>query len=396
MTHATLRILVVHNRYLMPGGEDESFAAEVALLRGQGHSVDTYVENNARIESLGKVRTALRTIWSLETFTAVRLLIRDEKYDLVSVQNWFPLVSPSVYYAARSMGVPVIQTLRNFRFMCVNGLFLRDGRVCELCRGRTLAWPGIRYACYRDSHVASAVVATTFALNRLVGTWSKVNAYVALNDFVRDKYAESGVPVERIVVKPNFLAEDPGRGDRSGGYAFLCGRLSREKGVDTAIESWKILGPDAPPLKIAGSGPAFPSLQRESEGLPAIEWLGQLPHADVIPRLQAARFLVFPSRWYENFPRIILEALACGVPVIASRLGAMAVLIRDGETGLLFEPDNPRDLAEKVRWLCDHAVERDAMAQASRQEYLNHYTAEANYRAFQRIWMYVRNESTGR
>ena len=392
-----MRILVVHNRYLNHGGEDESFAAEVALLRIHGHYVDEYVEDNRRIKSLGMARSALRTIWSAEAYAKVRRLIRDNEYDLVSVQNWFPLVSPSVYYAARSMGVPVIQTLRNFRLMCLNGLFLRDDRVCEDCIGRAVAWPGVRHACYRGSHAASAVVASMLAIHRLIGTWKgKVDRYIALNDFVRDKHVSGGLPVDRVVVKPNFLAEDPGFGTGSGNYALFVGRLSREKGVDTLVKAWRILGAAAPPLKIIGTGPLARALAADAAGQSSIEWIGQQPGAEVMRQLHDARVLVFASRWHENFPRVILEALACGVPVIAPRLGAVASLVRDGQTGLLFEPGDEGALAERVSWLWTHPAERDAMARAARRDYLDHYTADANYRAFERIWACLRAQTGSR
>jgi glycosyltransferase involved in cell wall biosynthesis len=382
-----LRILVVHNRYLNSGGEDTSFAAEVALLRGHGHVVHEYVEDNRRIESLGRVRTAVRTIWSSETYSQVRDLIRKHEFELVSVQNWFPLVSPSVYYAARSLGVPVIQTLRNFRLMCVNGLFLRDNRVCEDCLGKTMPWPGILHACYRDSHAASAVVAGTLAVHRVLGTWrGKVDAYVALNDFVRDKYISGGLPAGRLVVKPNFLSEDPGVGSDSGSYALFVGRLSPEKGVDTIVDAWGVLGARAPHLKIVGEGPDAAALTERAAGQSSIEFIGAQSNAEVLKLMKVARTLIVASRCYENFPRVILEALACGLPIVAPRLGAMASLVRDRKTGLLFEPGSAQDLADCVSWIQSHPTERGAMASEARRDYLEHYTAEANYRAFEEIW----------
>ncbi len=198
-----MKILLAHNRYLIPGGEDESFRAEADLLRQHGHDVTLYEEDNRKVESLGKFRTALRTLWSTETHHRVSEILASGSFDLVSVQNFFPLISPSIYYAARKAGVPVIQTLRNYRLMCLNGYFFRDGMPCELCLNRP-AIPGIRYRCYRGSRSGSLVVACMQSLHRLIGTWNnKVDAYIALTDFSAVNH-RSGLPPQGLV-RPNFL-----------------------------------------------------------------------------------------------------------------------------------------------------------------------------------------------
>ncbi len=379
-----MKILLAHNRYLIPGGEDESFRAEADLLRQHGHDVTLYEEDNRKVESLGKFRTALRTLWSTETHHRVSEILASGSFDLVSVQNFFPLISPSIYYAARKAGVPVIQTLRNYRLMCLNGYFFRDGMPCELCLNRP-AIPGIRYRCYRGSRSGSLVVACMQSLHRLIGTWNnKVDAYIALTDFSARKFIEAGLPPSKVLVRPNFLPVDPGMGSSKRTSVLFIGRDSPEKGLDVLLAAWD-RSQTRPPLAVFGP---LPDENKHHEK--GIEWKGRQPNQAILTALKQAKFLVFPSLWYENFPRVLLEAMACGTPVIASRLGSMPEIIRENVTGLLFEPGNPNDLAQKLDWLMAHETERQQMGLAARWEYEQRYIASAAYQKFMEIYASIR------
>lgn len=382
----TLTILAVHNRYLTDGGEDESFKTEVRLLRDQGNLVEEYVEDNRRIDGLGAIRTAVRTIWSQETYQHVRRILRENRYDLVYVQNFFPLISPAVYYAARAEGVVVIQTLRNYRLMCVNSFFFRDGRVCEDCLGRSIPWPGLAHACYRDSRAGSAVVASMITSHRLLRTWvDKVDRYIALTEFSRQKFIEGGLPPEKIAVKPNFVYPDPGPGTGGGGYALYVGRLSQEKGISTLLSAWRKLDGRLP-LKIVGDGPLNAYVEEAVRQMPGVTWVGRKPSSEVQILLSDATLLVFPSEWYENMPRVLIEAFASGTPVIASNLGAASVMVQHGRTGRHFRPADPEDLAAQVEWFLTHPHELAEMRQQARDEFVVRYAAEQNYRLFLEIY----------
>src|SRR5262249_18509694 len=166
-----MRILMLHNRYLVPGGEDVSVPAEAALLARHGHEVELLEQDNRRVEELGKTRTAMRALWSSEAMRLVTAKLRACRFDVLHVQNFFPLWSPSVYYAAARCRVPVVQTLRNYRLLCSNAVFFRKNRVCEDCLGRFAPWPGIVHACYRNSRAASSVVTAMIGLHKIAGTW---------------------------------------------------------------------------------------------------------------------------------------------------------------------------------------------------------------------------------
>lgn len=380
------RVLLVHNRYQQAGGEDEVFAAEADLLEEHGHRVVRYTLHNDRITGMSRSALARATVWNGAVYRELRALIRKERPRVGHFHNTFPLISPAAYYAARAEGVPVVQTLHNYRLLCPNALFFRDGRVCEDCSGKAVPWPGVAHACYRGSRSASGAVATMLTAHRVLGTWTgAVDAYIALTEFARSKFIQGGLPAQKIAVKPNFVHPAPKAGDGRGGYVLFVGRLSREKGVDTLLAAWNHLGQKVH-LKIVGDGPLAPKVAESAKRFKKVEWLGGQPKDRVLTLMRAAQALVFPSVWYEGFPVVIAEAYAVGLPVIASELGSMSSLIDGGRTGLHFRPGDPKDLAAKVEWASTHPVELKRMSSEARKEFETKYTAEKNYLRLMEIY----------
>lgn len=379
-----VRVAVAHNRYQRPGGEDQVFAAECDLLAARGHMAIRYTVDNSEVAAMPHAALAKATLWNSDQYSKLRALFQETRPAVVHVHNTLPLISPAVYYAARAEGAAVVQTLHNYRFSCVNGLFFRDGRVCEDCLGRTVTWPGILHACYRGSRAASGTVAAMLTYHKLRGTYhQKVDQYIALTDFSRAKFIEMGLPEAKITVKPNFVAPDPGLGAGDGGYALYVGRLSEEKGVRTLVTAWKNLGAKIP-LKVVGSGPVASELGAAE--VVGVEYLGQVPRDDVLQLMQGASIVVFPSLWYEGFPMTIVEAFATGTPVVASRIGNPAAIVDHGRTGVHFEPGNAEDLVTQVEWLLDHPAELTRMRAEARAEYEAKYTAEVNYAQLMAIY----------
>jgi glycosyltransferase involved in cell wall biosynthesis len=383
-----MRILVIHNRYQIRGGEDECYEAEVSLLREKGHEVEVYEANNDRVAELGKLRLAADTVWSKEAYQAVEHQLQKQRPDVVHVQNFFPLISPSVYYAAKSQGVPVVQTLHNYRLLCPNALFFRDGKVCEDCLGQIIPYPGVMHGCYRENKVATAGVATMLSVHRAMNTWNTtVNSYITLTEFARQKFIAGGIPAEKIVVKPNFVRPEPEPGSGSGGYALFVGRLSVEKGLDTLLAAWEHLDNQIP-LKIVGDGPLADQVVAATKRLPLIEWLGRKPMAQVHELMGEAKFLIFPSKWYETFGRVAIEAFAKGTPVIAANIGAIAELVDSGRTGLHFCPGDATDLADKVKWVLANPEKLAQMRLQARSEFEAKYTADKNYQKLMEIYTF--------
>lgn len=368
-----MRILVAHNAYQQRGGEDAVVDAEVALLRAHGHAVEVYSQHNDALNTMSKANAAMTAVWSRRSTDEAARLCESFAPDLIHVHNTFPLISPSLYWMASRRSLPVVQTLHNFRLLCPQAIFLREGRICEDCVGR-VPWPAVAHKCYRNSATQSAVITGMLATHRALGTYRhRITRYIALNRFARDKYVQGGLPAERFRIKPNFVESiaQPEWSQRSGG--LYVGRLSEEKGLDVLARAHRLMGDSG--VEVIGGGPLEP-LARESFGDAC---LGYLPLAEIMQRMLSARFLVLPSICYENSPRTIVEAFACGVPVIASRLGALPDIVSDGVTGLLFQPGDPADLAEKLRWAQAHPEEMAAMGRAARAEYEDKYTPERNY-----------------
>lgn len=375
-----MNILVAHNFYKQPGGEDQCVAAEVAMLRAHGHEVTQYCLHNDSIDTMSSLQVATRTIWSRSAFRELRQLFRTQRPQIAHFHNTFPLISPAAYYAARAENVRVVQTLHNFRLCCANAVLFRNGKVCEDCLGKSVAWPGIVHKCYHDSRDASAVIATMQTMHRVLGTWRKaVDVYVALCESSRRKLVEGGLPADKIVVKSNFAYPDPGPGAGTGRYAVFVGRLATEKGLETLLAAWRHLNGSLP-LKIIGDGPMAAAVQEAAAKDTTIQWLGNLPLEAVYALVGAATFLMLPSQCYENFPRVVIEAFAKGTPVIASKLGAMAEIVDDGRTGLHFKPGDPVDLAAKVRRILADQPQLTRMRQAARQEFDQYFTADVNHK----------------
>ena len=372
-----MHILQLHTHYQQPGGEDGVFSDEVTLLRERGHEVKALTFHNRELEGLSSWRQASITLWNREAYRRVRETIREHRPEIVHVHNTFPLASPAVIHAAKAEGVPVVMTLHNYRLLCVNAFFFRQGQVCEACLGR-LPWRGALYGCYRESRAASAVVAGMIALHRALGTWNLVDRFIALTEFARQKFIEGGFPPEKISVKPNFVHPDPGPGEGGGGYALFAGRLSPEKGVKTLLKAWEGLGVKIP-LKIVGDGPLMPEVSRLARGVRGLEILGYRELEEIYSLMGKASFLIFPSEWYEGFPKILIEAFAKGLPVLTSALGSQGSVVEHLRTGLHFRPGDPEDLAAKVEWLLAHPNELARMRKEARAEYEAKYTAEQNY-----------------
>lgn len=384
-----MRVVVVHNRYQEPGGEDAVFAAEADLLEGHGHTVRRLEFTNAEFGPMPSAATSVRlgvsALWARGAAARVGAAASDMSADVVHFHNTFPLVSPAAYRGARRTGAAVVQTLHNYRLLCPSALFFREGVVCEDCLGKVLAWPGVRHACYRGSRTQTAVAATMVGVHRLLGTWTRhVDSYIALTDFLKQKYIEGGWPAGSLVVKPNFVSSAPSEPTTEREGFLFVGRLSENKGLPTLLDAWQDCG-SVGTLRIAGGGPLEAPTRLASER-PGVHFLGQLPRERVVAEMHGALALVFPSEWYEAFPVTLAEAFACGLPVIAGRLGAAAEIVEDGRTGLHFRPGDAGDLAAKLRWAAAHPAEMLAMGRAARAEYEAKYTPDRNYEQLMAIY----------
>jgi glycosyltransferase involved in cell wall biosynthesis len=385
-----MRVLLAHNFYRSsaPSGEDSVFQNEKALLSDHGIDVVPYEMFNDTINPATfaqRTRLALNTAWSQDSYDAVSNVVKQSKPDIAHFHNTFPQISPSAYAACRDSGVPVVQTLHNFRLICPGGLLMRDGRPCEECVGTSLI-PAMRHRCYRGSLSATGAVVWMLLRNRWQGTYQTlVDRYIALTEFAASRMIDGGFPRESISVKPHSVTgvSAPGMGD--GGYVVYVGRLSEEKGVRTLLNAWKHLR--RVPLKVIGDGALKHELEdtAKHDDLP-VEFLGFRSQSDVYAHMRRAEFIVVPSECYETLGMAVIEAYACGTPVIASRIGSLNEIVEEGVTGVKFDPRNPRDLAEKIHMLWGDSERRKRMREAARKAYESNYSPEMNFRGLMSIY----------
>jgi len=382
-----MRILFIHNRYQQAGGEDHVVQAETSLLARSGHTIQLWEENNDSITGLvSSAKTALQSIYSFGNAHEMRARIKDFKPDIVHIHNFFPRLSPSVHIACRRAGIPVVQTLHNFRLLCPGATFHAAERLCEECLARAVPWPAVMHGCYRHSHLASMAVANMLAIHRILGTWNRlVSQFIALSRFARDKFIAGGFDPMKIAVKPNFIDFDPGPGSGTGNFALFVGRLAEEKGVETLLTAWGTLH-NRPQLKIIGDGPLADDVAQAAVTNPNIRWLGARNRQHVRRAMARATVLILPSTWYEAFPLVIAEAFATGLPIIGSKLGSIEELISNGRTGMLFTPGDAASLLRAVEWAFAHPEEIRPMRAHARAEYEQKYTAEANYTQLMRVY----------
>jgi glycosyltransferase involved in cell wall biosynthesis len=348
-----MKVLILHSRYLSghASGENAVVHDEARLLADHGHDVQVWTPSptpTSRVELLG---TAARAVWSRDATAEVSQRIRRFGPDVVHVHNLFPMLSPAVLRASREWGAPTLMTLHNYRLMCLPATFLRDGLICEDCLGRT-PWPGVVHRCFRDSLAGSGVLAASLSLHRALGTFDRVSLYLPVGDFVLRKYVEAGFPPERFRVKSNFV-HPTSRREGPGDYFLFLGRLSEEKGVHTLLEAW---GDITARLLIVGDGPQMQQLRQAAPK--NVEFTGMADPSEVPDILRGARAVLLPSTWYEAQPRVILEAYAAEVPVLASRIGGLSDLVEDGGSGLLVAAHDPTAWSRAVTYLNDDSESR--------------------------------------
>lgn len=374
-----MKILVVHNRYHLRGGEEGVYEAEVKMLRNNGHEVESFEANSQTINSLiDKVIVGIDQIFSMRTYVRMRRKIMEFEPDIVHVHNFFPLISPSVFYACKRSGVPVIQTLHNFRAICPTGLLLLNGQIEEKSISNGPFW-AIKHAAYRNSRIGTALLALSIFVHRRIGTWrTQVDKFIALTEFQKEKYVSAGWPEEKFVIKPNFVDTPAGgfsgTAKNTGGYFIYVGRLSDEKGVSDLVEAWRDI---KYPLKIVGDGPLSDLIRTEEN--PFIEWLGPKSKEEVFKLLEGADLTIMTSRCYEGFPLVLLESFACSTPALVPRLGGLPHIVAPGETGFLYEPRDIPDLRIKLNDAIRDRAELARLGLNARQRYLDSYTEQRNY-----------------
>ncbi|XVV12686.1 glycosyltransferase family 4 protein [Actinoplanes sp. CA-131856] len=365
-----MKVVVAHNRYreAMPSGENVIVDTEIAQLRAAGAEVIPFQRSSDSIGELPLAEKALLPLSPIYGRAAQRdlaQLLEAERPDVLHLHNPYPLLSPWVVRTAHKHGVPVVQTVHNYRQVCSSGLYFRDGHNCQDCRGKFIGWPAVQHKCYRGSSAQSALMATTLAVHR--PTWRSVDRYIALTDRIAAHLRDYGIADDRIVIKPNGLP-DPGEPEPLG-EGFLYGaRLSPEKGLGLLLDAWQ-RHPDGSlgTLRIAGDGELRPLAERVSAERKDVEYLGILDREGMVAMRRASAVVVHTPTWNDTLPTVLLEALSAGRPALGTAVGGIPYIV--GDTGWVVPPE-PEAIAAALPLA---RAEAPARARAARERYLRHF-----------------------
>lgn len=384
------RILMVHNYYQIPGGEDTVVANEKRMLEEHGHVVILYSRHNSEIKEMSKLQKLglpFTTVFNPRTYREIKSLIKQNQIDIVHVHNTLNLVSPAVYYAALKCGVPVVQTVHNFRLLCPGATFYRDGHICEDCVEHGL-WCAVKHKCYRGSRMQTLACVISTAIHRMTGVYGKIN-YICLTEFNQEKLLKlKQISPDRVFVKPNFV-ESAGEiipeNQRENQFIF-AGRLDKLKGIDILLEAWKLMGENAPKLVVCGTGPMEDWCNEFiAHNKVNVELRGVVPNSEARKLIANSRALILPTQLYEGFPMSIVEAFSVGTPVICSDIGNAGNVVEEGVTGYKFAPDSPKSIVEAV-------IRCNCLVDDISTEFEGKYQAEQNYGILTSIYEEIGNQ----
>jgi len=392
-----LKILLVHNFYgsSAPSGENTAFQAESGLLRKNGHTVIEFTRNSDEVRNLGSfglLKGAFSTPWNPFSLKALKNILIKEKPDILHVHNFFPLISPSIFYATNDLDTPTVFTLHNYRIVCANAILLRNNSPCTECLDKQSILPSLKYKCYRESRMATLPLALSIKLHQVLGTWQrKVDAFISLTEFQKNKLIEAGLPAEKIHIKPHFYSSPPNPlpFNERGSKVVFIGRLGPEKGINVLLHAWKMWGEDAPDLEIIGDGPERHPLEKYSATNNLdnkISFLGQLPFPQTLDKLSRARLSILPTLCYEGFPMTVLEAFAMGVPVVASNIGSLPCIIENNKNGALFKAGDSEALCNALKEVWGNRENLEQMSTAARSTFEESFSTEINHKILMDIY----------
>jgi len=388
------KILIVHNYYQIPGGEDTVVTNEKRLLEEHGHEVILYSKNNSELKIMGKVQKMLLpliTVFNLRSFRDVKRIIKEHRIDIVHVHNTLNIISPSVYYAARVCKVPVVQTVHNFRLLCPGATFYRDDHICEDCVDHGL-FCSVKHSCYRNSKLQTLACVISTKFHRMTGIYGKIN-YISLTEFNREKLLQLNRPgkkqivdPDRIFIKPNFTFENTSEMfGRDNEYFLYSGRVEKIKGLDILLDAFAQLSDEK--LIVAGTGTQVE--EYKDKATKNVEFKGFLNREKLAECLSRAKAVIVPSQWYETFGMIIAEAYAAHKPIIVGNIGNLSSLVDKGLTGITFTYNSAEALSDAVMQF--ENIDTNGWGENAYRKYKDEFSPESNYYTLRGIYDSVRN-----
>jgi glycosyltransferase involved in cell wall biosynthesis len=403
-----MRIVLVNTRHFRGGG-DSTYTFNLAeLLQSKGHEVaffamqdprnlpdpnaDLFVSHidfrdlNKRKNLITGLQVLRRFIYSTEARWKFRLLLDRFSPDIVHLQNIHAHITPSVIFEAKRRGLAVVWTLHDYKLICPNSHFLIDatGQICEAC-GKGAYYQPVLKRCKKGSLLASGMAALEAYAHRLMRVCDRVDAFLAPSAFLRNKLLDRGFPPEKVYHLPLFLPSELFHdNDNNEGYLLFLGKLEPIKGIYPLLEACRSI----PEIRLILAGRVEEPLASALPGLlpPNAQYVGLMHGEELRQLLYNSVAVVLPSLGFENQPFSILEAFACGKPVIASDLGGMTELVVNRERGLLVPPGNVEALAKAMRWIVGHPTEAHDMGQNAYNYVAKTHQAEHHYQDLIRIY----------
>lgn len=378
-------VLMIHNFYQIGGGEHTVFNNEFELLKKNGHKVITYTRDNKEINNslLKKLLLPFTTIWSFKTYRDIKKIIKEEQIDVVHCHNTFPLISPSIYYASRKMKIPVIQTIHNFRFICPNALFYRNGKICEECLVNNNFKSALKHKCYRNSKLQTLIVILMLKIHRKLGTYKKIN-YIFLTEFNKSKFSNLiDINKGNVFIKPNFVEKkfDFERPTKLNNTFVFMGRLDENKGIKFLVDTWKDIKNYE--LHIYGEGAYKDYVINALETNENIKYYGFQKQETIFEDLSKSYGLIIASTCYEGFPMTIAESCSFGIPVLSVDVGNHASIVSGAQAGCLYKLNDNNSFKEKLEEMIKNNKEYSDNA---RKYYENVLSPEKNYKELTDIY----------
>jgi len=369
-----MRILIIHTGYKIRGGEDSVVDNEMALLRSAGHNVEILQFTNAG-HTLLKL---LQLPFNYQSYNKTKHFIASFKPDVIHLHNLHFAGSTSVIYAVKKFRIPMVVTLHNYRMLCPSGTLFFDDKLFTTSLNKMLPLEAIKKGVYQNSKFITLWLSISAAINQITKTWEIPDRYIILGNNAKDVFMASKYShlADKMRVKPNFCFPYPEKQKEPGDYFLYVGRLSPEKGVQTILNAFSKTDLS---LKVVGAGPLEQGIKKQFSRFKNMELLGVKDKDEVYSLISGAAAVVFSSIWYETFGMVVIEAFACGTPVIASSIGEAKNLVNDKVNGLLFEAGNENDLLEKLLYYQSLPIADKRLFQANAlKTYQENYTPGIN------------------
>lgn len=372
-----MNILHINNYAYPRGGSEQYFFNLTRMLEDRGHAVTPFAIKDKRniypdkdfpsgldLEK-GSAIDVFHFLYSSEARSKLRTLLDSKQFDIAHLHIYHGQLSASILGPLRDAGIPIVQTLHDFKAVCANSILMANAVFCDDCAGQH-HWRAVVKRCNRGSVIRSAVYATEAYFSRWLGSVDIVDQFITVSDYQKNHLVRLGLPENKLTTIYHCVQADTqevGNGD----YFLYVGRLVKEKGIYDLLAAYQRLGKDAPPLKIVGDGPEHAGvMQLLADTALNVEMLGRKSGDELTKLYRNAICLINPSHYNESFGLTLIEAYACAKPVIASRKGGMAEVV-DNVSGFLFSSGAIDELAEKMQYFIEQPDKAIEMGQFGRR-----------------------------